>query len=83
LGYSSLDYVSLAIDPSEEIIEVAKSHFPLVPGLNLYLTAWYRREEINKRAAVFFAGAVLAGAFGGIFGCEWERWLEKVIILRF
>lgn len=40
----------------------------LFPGLNLYLTAWYRREEINKRVAVFFAGAVLAGAFGGIFG---------------
>lgn len=22
------------------------------------------------RASIFFAGAVLAGAFGGIFGCE-------------
>jgi len=42
----------------------------LFPGLNLYLTGWYRRDEINKRAAFFFAGAVLAGAFGGIFGCE-------------
>jgi len=44
----------------------------LFPGLNLYLTGWYRREEINRRASVFFAGAVLAGAFGGIFGCEWR-----------
>jgi len=45
----------------------------LFPGLNLYLTGWYRRDEINKRAAFFFAGAVLAGAFGGIFGCEYSR----------
>ena len=43
----------------------------LFPGLNLYLTGWYRREEINRRASVFFAGAVLAGAFGGIFGCAY------------
>jgi MFS family permease len=42
----------------------------LFPGLNFFLTGWYRREEINRRAAIFFAGAVLAGAFGGIFGCE-------------
>ena len=40
----------------------------LFPGLNFFLTGWYRREEINRRCAVFFAGAVLAGAFGGIFG---------------
>lgn len=40
----------------------------LFPGLNFYLTGWYKREELNKRVAIFFAGAVLAGAFGGIFG---------------
>ena len=42
----------------------------LFPGLNFFLTGWYRREEINKRCSIFFAGAVMAGAFGGIFGCE-------------
>ncbi len=42
----------------------------LFPGLNFFLTGWYRREEINKRCSIFFAGAVLAGAFGGIFGCK-------------
>lgn len=42
----------------------------LFPGLNFFLTGWYRREEINKRCSFFFAGAVLAGAFGGILGCE-------------
>ncbi|KAL1408170.1 hypothetical protein Q8F55_004975 [Vanrija albida] len=40
----------------------------LFPGLNFYLTGWYRREELAKRASFFFGGAVLAGAFGGIFG---------------
>lgn len=39
-----------------------------VPGLNFFLTGWYRREELNRRVSIFFAGAVLAGAFGGIFG---------------
>ena len=46
----------------------------LSPGLNFFLTGWYRREEINRRVAIFFAGAVLAGAFGGILGCEWYSW---------
>jgi hypothetical protein len=32
-----------------------------------------RQEEINKRVAVFFGGAVLAGAFGGIFGYALSR----------
>jgi MFS family permease len=45
----------------------------LFPGLNFFLTGWYRRDELNKRAAIFFAGAVLAGAFGGIFGYAWSR----------
>ncbi|OCF37720.1 hypothetical protein I317_04076 [Kwoniella heveanensis CBS 569] len=40
----------------------------LFPGLNFYLTGWYKRDEINRRCAFFFGGAVLAGAFGGIFG---------------
>ncbi|EIW68677.1 hypothetical protein TREMEDRAFT_44495 [Tremella mesenterica DSM 1558] len=34
---------------------------------------YYRRDEINRRCAIFFAGAVLAGAFGGIFGYAWSR----------
>ncbi|BEJ17499.1 hypothetical protein CspHIS471_0609000 [Cutaneotrichosporon sp. HIS471] len=40
----------------------------LFPGLNFYLTGWYRRGELNKRVSFFFAGAVLAGAFGGALG---------------
>lgn len=45
----------------------------LFPGLNFYLTGWYRREELNKRVSFFFAGAVLAGAFGGILGYGFSK----------
>ena len=54
----------------------------LFPGLNLYLTGWYRREEINRRASVFFAGAVLAGAFGGIFGCKCHTLRSSLAVFR-
>lgn len=40
----------------------------LFPGVNFYLNGWYRRSELSKRTAFFFGGAVMAGAFGGIFG---------------
>lgn len=33
-------------------------------------TGWYKRDEINRRCAFFFGGAVMAGAFGGILGCK-------------
>lgn len=39
----------------------------LFPGLNFYLTGWYRRKELMRRVAVFFGGAVASGAFGGVF----------------
>ncbi|WVQ76646.1 hypothetical protein IAR50_006320 [Cryptococcus sp. DSM 104548] len=45
----------------------------LFPGLNFYLTGWYKRDEINKRTAFFFGGAVLAGAFGGVLGYGLSR----------
>lgn len=38
----------------------------LFPGVNYYLTQYYRREECGKRMAIFFSAATLAGAFGGI-----------------
>ena len=63
--------------PSLSVIEITLGlglfESGLFPGLNFFLTGWYRREEINKRCAVFFAGAVLAGAFGGLFGFALSR----------
>jgi len=38
----------------------------LFPGLNFVLTTWYNRNEQNWAVSMFFAGATLAGAFGGI-----------------
>lgn len=38
----------------------------LFPGINFMLTCWYARKEQNKRIGIFFSGATLAGAFGGI-----------------
>lgn len=38
----------------------------LFPGVNYYITQFYRREECGIRMAAFFSAATLAGAFGGI-----------------
>lgn len=38
----------------------------LFPGLNLYLTMVYKREEMAKRVAYLFVCTALAGAFGGL-----------------
>lgn len=37
----------------------------LFPGLNLYLTMVYKREEQAKRVSYLFVCAALSGAFGG------------------
>ncbi|KAI9663555.1 MAG: hypothetical protein M1831_002564 [Alyxoria varia] len=38
----------------------------LFPGINYYLSCWYKRRELGIRAAVFFSAAALAGSFGGL-----------------
>ncbi|KAF2854796.1 MFS nicotinic acid transporter-like protein Tna1 [Plenodomus tracheiphilus IPT5] len=38
----------------------------LFPGVNYYLSCWYKRSEFGIRAAVFFSAAALAGSFGGL-----------------
>jgi len=38
----------------------------LFPGLNFVFSLYYTREELGTRTAIFFAGATLAGAFGGL-----------------
>ena len=38
----------------------------LFPGVNYYLSCWYKRSEFGKRAAIFFSAAATAGAFGGL-----------------
>ncbi|KIM33275.1 hypothetical protein M408DRAFT_152128 [Serendipita vermifera MAFF 305830] len=38
----------------------------LFPGINFYITTWYRRHECGLRMAIFFSAATAAGAFGGL-----------------
>ncbi|KZO94375.1 MFS general substrate transporter [Calocera viscosa TUFC12733] len=38
----------------------------LYPGVNYYLSCWYKRSEFGIRAAVFFSAATVSGAFGGL-----------------
>ncbi|KAG8839992.1 hypothetical protein FRB91_006635 [Serendipita sp. 411] len=38
----------------------------LFPGVNYYITTWYRRHECGLRMAIFFSAATAAGAFGGL-----------------
>jgi MFS family permease len=38
----------------------------LFPGINYYLSCWYKRSEFGIRAAIFFSAAALAGSFGGL-----------------
>ena len=38
----------------------------LFPGINYYLSCWYKRSELGIRAAIFFSAAAIAGSFGGL-----------------
>lgn len=38
----------------------------ILPALALYLTFFYRREELGLRQALYFSGASLSGTFGGL-----------------
>lgn len=38
----------------------------LFPGVNFYLSCWYKRSEFGIRAAFFFSAATVSGAFGGL-----------------
>jgi len=35
------------------------------PGVQFYLSCWYRRKEFGLRSAIFFSAAALSGSFGG------------------
>ncbi|KAJ1028371.1 hypothetical protein NDA16_001538 [Ustilago loliicola] len=38
----------------------------ILPALSLYLTFFYKREEMGVRQALYFSGASLSGTFGGL-----------------
>ncbi|KAI1178715.1 MFS general substrate transporter [Nemania sp. FL0916] len=45
----------------------------LFPGVNYYLSCWYKRSEFGVRAAIFFSAAALAGSFGGLLAAAIEN----------
>ena len=38
----------------------------LFPGVNYYLSCWYKRSEFGIRSAIFFSAAAFSGSFGGL-----------------
>jgi hypothetical protein len=36
------------------------------PGVQFYLSCWYKRNELGFRSALFFSAAAFSGAFGGL-----------------
>ncbi|CAF3297553.1 unnamed protein product [Rotaria socialis] len=66
------------------ILGAAESGF--FPGINFYLSSWYKRREISWRVSILFSAVSLAGTFGGIlaytinlmhgiWGQEGWRWI--------
>ncbi|KAF8472823.1 major facilitator superfamily domain-containing protein [Kalaharituber pfeilii] len=45
----------------------------LFPGVNYYLSCWYKRREFGIRAAVFFSAAAVSGSFGGLLAAAIAR----------
>ncbi|EMR70405.1 hypothetical protein MGN70_000175 [Eutypa lata] len=45
----------------------------LFPGINYYLSCWYRRDEFGVRAAIFFSAAAISGSFGGLLAAAIEQ----------
>lgn len=45
----------------------------LFPGINYYLSCWYKRSEFGIRAAFFFSSAAIAGSFGGLLAAAIEQ----------
>ena len=45
----------------------------LFPGVNYYLSCWYKRSEFGIRAAIFFSAAAVAGSFGGLLAAAIEK----------
>jgi len=69
----------------------------LLPGMILYLSTLYKRNELQLRVGIFYASASLSGAFGGLLadaiikmdgvgGLEGWRWifiLEGIVTVLF
>jgi MFS family permease len=53
----------------------------LLPGIVLYLSMMYRRQEIGFRLGIIYSAASLSGAFGGLLGelnFGWMIWTKLI-----
>ncbi|KAF7967632.1 hypothetical protein HWV62_33657 [Athelia sp. TMB] len=46
---------------------------PMFPGIVLYLSGFYTREDLSLRVALFFSSASLSGAFSGLLAAAIEN----------
>lgn len=51
-------------EPSQPLLTLPSTG--LFPGINYYLSCWYKRSEFGIRAAIFFSAAAVSGSFGGL-----------------
>ena len=63
--YPNSDFILSEIDLLDLHLQGA-AEAGFFPGVIFYLTLWYIRRDQAFRMAMFFSGAMLAGAFGGI-----------------
>ncbi|KIX04968.1 uncharacterized protein Z518_05840 [Rhinocladiella mackenziei CBS 650.93] len=50
-----------------------------IQGLGLYVTMWYKRDEVATRAAIYYSAATISGAFSGLiaYGIQKSLTLER------
>ncbi|KAF2018080.1 MFS general substrate transporter [Aaosphaeria arxii CBS 175.79] len=62
---------------------------PFFAGVAFLFSGWYTRKELGMRLGIFFCGAMLSGAFGGLFAAgiaaafknnKWPSWRWLFII---
>ena len=67
-NYSTIAGLRLGVGAGEAILQAGP----------LYLSFWYRRDELATRGAIFFATSAVAGAFNGIIAYAIFQNLEGV-----
>jgi MFS family permease len=50
---------------------------PFFAGVAFLFSSWYTRKEMGMRLGIFFCGAMLSGAFGGLFAAGIEAAFEN------
>jgi MFS family permease len=65
-SYSTVVGLRVLVGASESFVNAAP----------LYLSLWYKREELATRGAIFFATSAIAGSFNGIIAYGIQQHLD-------